>query len=126
MTLDEDLCVDVMKQQLYMEMMLIGGVKFLLAIVVPLQLTLQPKIETEGHQATGIASRAFIDSIAYMNPQNMLRTRVWKYKLAMPERKRGQNKTSSFWAKKLQMFVGMMKSLTKAEMASLTDMFYSE
>jgi hypothetical protein len=85
---DNDLIMDQKKQTLYSDVMHIDGVKFLVTVCEPLQLTLQCKIEREMHGILGPALqgqlellhiRGFIPAMVYTDPQSVFRSLTVQY-----------------------------------------------
>jgi hypothetical protein len=76
---DDDLVMDQKKQTLCSDVMHIDGVKFLVTVCEPIQLTLQCNIERESQGLLGLAlhgqlellcSRGFIPTMVYTDPQS--------------------------------------------------------
>ena len=85
---DDDLVMDAKKQTLYSDVMHVDGVKFLVTVCEPLQLTMQCKIERETQGVLGPAlqgqlellrSRGFIPTMVYMDPQSAFRSLTTQY-----------------------------------------------
>jgi hypothetical protein len=85
---DDDIVMDEKKQTLYSDVMHIDGIKFLVTVCKPLQLTMQCKIERQTQGVLGPAlqgqlellrSRGFIPTMVYTDPQSAFRSLTMQY-----------------------------------------------